>query len=87
MGPTEIFTAELENRFKQAKLKDKEWLVVKAGELEKATGLTNRIVLCCGVMVAAMMPGDVVMASPPSGHSTTFKVFYWMKYKGRNRPL
>ena len=87
MGPTEIFTAELENRFKQAKLKDKEWLVVKAGELEKATGLTNRIVLCCGVMVAAMMPGDVVMASPPSGHSTTFKVFYWLKYKSKKRPL
>lgn len=87
MEPTEKFTIVLEERFKQAKSEDKEWLIINAGELEKATALKNRIAKCCGVMVAAMMPSDVVMASTPSGHSPTFKVFYWMKSNGRERPL
>lgn len=51
-------------------------LVLRAGDVEKAVGLRNRITMVVNAMKKAMDPGDKILSSTPSGFSTTFKVEY-----------
>ena len=65
-------------RFRRATLSGDRWLIVEAGDLHKEIGASNRVPMCCGAMVAAMLPGDTVVKSPPSGHGSSLTILYWL---------
>ena len=75
---TEDFQRALQDRFRRAESQGERWLVVRAGDLHQAVKAENRMPTCCGAMVAAMEPGDVVMESPPSGQGASLTIFYWL---------
>lgn len=58
-----------------------ESIVLRAGEVEKAVGLKNRIVMVVNAMKKAMREGDKIISSPPSGFSTTLTVEYLLNYQ------
>ena len=75
---TEDFQRALQARFQNADSIGDRWLVVRAGDLHQEVGASNRMPMCCGAMVAAMLPGDTIMESPPSGQGASLTIFYWL---------
>ena len=73
------FQKALRARFQDAKANGDRWLIVRAGDLHEEVGATDRMPMSCGAMVAAMLPGDTVADSPPSGMGASLTILYWLR--------
>ena len=57
------------------------WVIVKAADLHRQSGEypnggNHRMAGCCGVMLRAMRPGDVIVSGPPKGRGASLTIRY-----------
>ncbi|MEG2814536.1 MAG: hypothetical protein RSA79_08025 [Oscillospiraceae bacterium] len=62
----------------EAKNQGKEFIILKAGDIQKAIGLKNRPVIICNAMKQLMQKNDIIVEAPPSGFSTTVRIKYYL---------
>lgn len=62
----------------EARKQGKPYVILRAGDVEKAVGLSQRIVSICHAMYDCMKTNDEVLSAPPSGYSTTVKIKYYL---------
>lgn len=76
----EQFRATLDGRLAQAQQAGYDHVEVKSGDLHRELGdypgSDHRMPVCCGVMRAAMRPGDQIISEPPSGQGATLIIRY-----------
>ena len=60
----------------QTQLQGKTYVILRTGDVEKAVGLSQRIVSVCHAMYDCMKTNDEVLSAPPSGYSTTVTIKY-----------
>ena len=51
-------------------------LILRSGEIHKSLGLSNQMPSVCSAMYQAMLPGDMVVHTTPSGKSSTIQIRY-----------
>ena len=62
----------------EARKQGKPYVILRAGDVEKAVGLSQRIVSVCHAMYDCMTTKDDVLSAPPSGYSTTVTIKYYL---------
>lgn len=62
----------------EAKRQGKQYIILRAGAIEKEIGLSQRIVSVCGAMYDCMQDKDEVLSAPPSGFSTTVTIKFYL---------
>ena len=68
----------IKKTLEDAKKRGQSYVVLRAGDVEKAVGLSQRIASVCSAMYECMKPGDEVLSTTNSGKSTTVKVKYYL---------
>ena len=54
------------------------YVILRTGDVEKAVGLSQRIVSICHAMYDCMKTNDEVLSAPPSGYSTTVTIKFYL---------
>ena len=62
----------------EARKQGKSYIILRAGDVEKAVGLSQRIVSVCHAMYDCMTTKDEVLSTTPSGFSTTITIKYYL---------
>ena len=55
---------------------NKEFIILKSGDIHKALKLKNAMPQVCNAMRQAMSEGDIVLHTTPSGNSSTIEIQY-----------
>jgi len=61
-----------------ARKQGKPYIILRAGDVEKAVGLSQRIVSVCYAMYDCMTTKDEVLSTTPSGYSTTITIKFFL---------
>lgn len=62
----------------EARKQGKPYIILRAGDVEKAVGLSQRIVSVCHAMYDCKTTKDEVLSTTPSGYSTTITIKYYL---------
>lgn len=62
----------------EARKEGRTYIILRAGDIEKQVGLSQRVVSVCNAMYECMQSKDEVLSTTPSGYSTTITVKYYL---------
>ena len=68
----------INSKLDNARKQGKSYIILRAGDLEKEVGLSQRIVSVCLAMYECMQNNDEVLSTTPSGYSTTITIKYYL---------
>ena len=68
----------INSKLDNARKQGKSYIILRAGDLEKEVGLSQRIVSVCSAMYECMQNNDEVLSTTPSGYSTTVTIKYYL---------
>ena len=68
----------INSKLDNARKQGKSYIILRAGDLEKEVGLSQRIVSVCIAMYECMQNNDEVLSTTPSGYSTTITIKYYL---------
>ena len=68
----------INSKLDNARKQGKSYIILRAGDLEKEVGLSQRIVSVCSAMYDCMQNNDEVLSTTPSGYSTTVTIKYYL---------
>jgi hypothetical protein len=88
MPTSKQFEEQLQETFRIAQSRGNSHVVVNAGALHRVVGAypdsrSQRMPVCCGVMLHAMKAGDVIVDQPPKGRGAKLTIRYFLPRSGR----
>ncbi len=66
----------IQNLLDQSRQRGEHTCVLISGDIHREMGLANKMPSVCNAMYKLMRPGDIVLHTTPSGHSSTIKIEY-----------
>lgn len=74
----QVIVDHIKGVLEAARKQGKPYIILRASDVEKAVGLSQRIVSVCHAMYDCMTTKDEVLSTTPSGFSTTITIKYYL---------